>query len=228
MRVLGVIGGMGPAATFDFCSRLTAAMPVRRDQDHPRILVDCDPSVPDRNAAASNAGPDPGPHIARMASGLVQRGADILAMPCNAAHACRPEIERVAPGRLIDMIEASALEATANGANRIGVLAADGCLRAGLYQRAIVARGAQVVRLEPQDQARFMELIYRIKSGDAGLQVRDAMRALAGRLASDGADAVIAGCTEAPLVLDAGDVPAPYVSCTDALVRAVIARLGAP
>jgi aspartate racemase len=225
--VLGVIGGMGPAATFDFCSRLTAAMPARRDQDHPRILVDCDPSVPDRNAAARNNGPDPGPHIARMALGLVQRGADILAMPCNAAHAFRPEIERVTPGRLIDMIDASTAEATANGAARVAILAADGCLRAGLYQRAIAARGAEVMVLEPEDQGRFMELIYRIKSGDAGPQVRDGMRVLAGRLVASGADAVIAGCTEAPLVMDAADVPAPLVSCTDALVRAVITRLQA-
>ena len=69
-KVLGVLGGMGPAATLDFLAKLQAATPVKREQDHLRVLVDINPHVPDRNVSTS----DPGPVLAAMATGRATAG----------------------------------------------------------------------------------------------------------------------------------------------------------
>jgi aspartate racemase len=225
MKTLGVIGGMGPAATFDFCTRLTAAIPARRDQDHPRILVDCDPHVPDRNAARRGEGPSPGPYLAGMARGLKRAGADVLCMPCNAAHAYRAAIEAEAPGQFIDMIDTTADEAAQTGARLVGVLAVDGCLEPDLYQTALRLRGLTPVLLAETDQRAFMQLVYAIKAGVLGPDERRGMSALASRLAESGAQAIIAGCTEAPLALAGETTSTPLIDCTQALVRAVAPRL---
>lgn len=227
MRTLGVIGGMGPAATFDFCSKLTAAAPALRDQDHPRILVDCDPSIPDRNAAIRGAGPSPGPKLAAIARGLVGQGAEVLAMPCNTAHAFREAIEEAEPGALVCIISATLSQVRRTGASRVGVLAAEGCLASGLYQDGLEAEGCAPLLLDGRSQEAFMELIYRIKSGELSEAVRAGMHELASGLALRGAEVIIAGCTEVPLAL--GGTPAglpPVLSSTDALVRAVLLRLG--
>ena len=55
--VLGVLGGMGPAATLDFLAKLQALTPAERDQDHIRTLVDINPQVPDRNDPLNKPGP---------------------------------------------------------------------------------------------------------------------------------------------------------------------------
>lgn len=225
LKTLGVIGGMGPAATFDFCARLTAAMPAARDQDHPRIVVECDPAIPDRNAAMRGEGPSPAPRLAAMAAALIHRGADVLAMPCNTAHVFRAAVDSAAPGALVCMITATVRETVATGARRIGVLAADGCLAGGVYQTALAACGLTSVLPAPEDQRRFMDLVYRVKSGDLGAHTRAGMREVAQRLVADGAEVLIAGCTEAPLALGGEDAPARLVSSTDALVRATILRL---
>jgi aspartate racemase len=225
MRTLGVIGGMGPAATFDFCARLTAAVPAARDQDHPRILVDCDPQVPDRNAAARGEGASPGAYIAGMARRLVTGGAEVLAMPCNTAHAYRSNIEAAASAPFVDMIAAAVDDACAEGVSRIGVLAADGCIAAGLYQDALAARGGVCLLLTADDQVAFMRLLYRIKAGDLGADARAGMAEFAAHLIAQGAAAVIAGCTEVPLVLGADDVRVRLVNSTDSLVRATLAKL---
>ena len=68
---LGVLGGMGPAATLEFLARLQAYTPAEKDQDHFRVLVDINPRVPDRNTPGSGAGPV----LAEMAGAL--RGADL-------------------------------------------------------------------------------------------------------------------------------------------------------
>ena len=76
-----------------------------------------------------------------------------------------------------------------------------------------------LVTLSRDDQARFMDLLARIKGGDLGTEVREGMAALAEALVAEGAEAVIAGCTEAPLVLDPSDVRVPMVDAGEELAR---------
>ncbi len=82
-RTIGVIGGMGPAATLQFIARVQALTPAARDQDHVRLLVDCNPAVPDRNAAVAGSGAAPGPILAQMALGLERAGAEVLVLPAR-------------------------------------------------------------------------------------------------------------------------------------------------
>ncbi len=225
-RTVGVIGGMGPAATVHFMGRVMALTPASADQDHVRLIVDNNGAIPDRNAALRGEGVSPGPVLAGMALGLERAGAQLLVMPCNTAHAFAADI-RVATGLpFIDLIEAACDEALAGGARRLGVLAAEGCRLAGLYPAALARRGAEAVMSADADQVRFMQLLYRIKAGDVGPEVRGGMKHLAGALMAAGAEALIAGCTEVPLVLGPGDVAVPLIDSIDALARATIAAAG--
>ena len=223
MRTVGVIGGMGPAATLDFLTRLHAATPAARDQDHLRVITDSNPQVPDRNAALRGDGPSPGPTLAAMARGLERAGADLLAMPCNAAHGWDADIRAAVSIPFVSMIDA-AIEATTTAVprgSRVGVLAVDATIDAALYQPKLAEAGFDV--LQP-DRAAFMTLIYRIKAGDTGVDVRAAMIALGHRMASDGAALILIACTEVPLVVGSIDLPVITVNATDALVRRVIAE----
>ena len=221
MRTVGVIGGMGPAATLDFLQKLHAATPAKGDEDHLHIITDCNPRVPGRNAAMQGIGPSPGPGLAEMGRGLVAAGAELLAMPCNAAHAWAGDIRAGVDVPFISMIDAAADVIAASGAQRVGVLAADVTLLSGLYRKALAERGIGVIDV---DATLIMPLIMRIKSGDTGPELRAAMAALAAGLVAQGADTVLAACTEIPLVLVQGDVTVPFVDATAALVGAVLAR----
>ncbi len=216
---VGVIGGMGPAATLEFQARLLAATPAARDQDHLRVLVDCNPKIPDRNAAIAGGGPSPGPVLAEMARGLERAGADFLVMPCNTAHAFARDIRSAASIPLLSLIDVTA-DAAANAApgGQAGVLAVDGARAVGLYEAALTERGVTPVLLGADDQRRFMACIYAIKAGDTGAAVRDEVAGLARLLTAGGASVVIAACTELPLVLEPGDVDATLIDSTAVLV----------
>lgn len=222
---VGVLGGMGPLATLDFFAKTLAAADARTDADHIRLLIDCNPFVPDRNAAASG-GESPATILAGMARGLEATGARLLAMPCNAAHAYADAIGAAVDIPFIDMIEetVAAVREQAPGARRVGVLAADGCLHARLYQDALSRARYEAVTLDAPTQEAFMALVYRIKSGDVGAPVRTAMRGFAERLCATGAEVVIAGCTEVPLALSQIDMTAPLIESTSVLARRVVAR----
>ncbi len=219
MKTVGVLGGMGPAATLDFLFKLHAATPAARDEDHLRVITDSDPRVPGRNAALRGDGPSPGPALAAMARGLVGAGAEVLAMPCNAAHQWAGEITAAVPVPFVSMIDAAVEAAARSGARRVGLLAADATLLAGLYRRALAARG-----LEAIETVDAMPGIMRVKAGDTGPATRAAMAALAAELAGQGADVVLMACTEVPLVLGPGDTQVPLIDATAALVDTVLAR----
>lgn len=224
-RTIGVLGGMGPAATADFFGKLLAASGATRDQDHPRILIDCDPTLPDRNAAMRGDGASPGPRLADMARGLERAGAEVLAMPCNTAHAFETEVRTATGLPFVSIVEAVVSETLAARpeVGRVGLLEAQGCREAELYPAAFKASGLSVVRLDDDAQARLMALVWRIKGGDLGEEVCAGMQRLATDLIRNDAEAVVAACTEVPLVLTASDLPVPLIDSTAALARATIA-----
>lgn len=223
-RVVGVLGGMGPAATWDFCQRLLTATPAQRDQDHLRVLVDSDPSVPDRNAALAGRGPSPAPRLAAMARGLERAGAELLCMPCNAAHAFLGEVRTATSVPFVDMIEATVVAACAQAPRlaRVALLATTATLDAGLYARAFEDRGVEVLAMPDERREDAMAVIYAVKRGGFGPEVRAAARRLADLAVAEGAEVLVAACTEIPLVLEAAVVEIPLIVSTDALAAAVV------
>jgi aspartate racemase len=231
---IGVIGGMGPDATVDFFAKLVAASHGGRDQDHLRVVIDNDPSVPDRTAAIEGRGESPAPQLARMARGLVAQGATLLVMPCNSAHAFAAAIVAAAGAvPFVDLIETTvaATRERLPGVQRVGLLATDGTLAARLYHDAYARAGIEALAPLDDDQVGVMAAIYAVKRGGANEAELARLRLACERLVERGAEALIAGCTEIPLLVREGDieragVSVPFISSTDELVVRTLALAG--
>ncbi len=215
--ILGVLGGMGPAATIDFLAKLQALTPAEREQDHIRTIVDINPQVPD----FSDPLVKPGPVLAEMAGALQGAGAQVLAIACNTAHTYADLISRSSGLPLIDMITTASVAARETGARRAGVLGSRPALK--LYREYLAAQGMGMVTLEPDRQAIFMDLIDKIKRGDRSREVRAGVAVLTADLAAGGAETVIAGCTEVPLVFEAGATRLPFIDASETLARRCVA-----
>lgn len=228
--VVGVLGGMGPEATVDFMSEVIGLTDAVRDQDHVRMIVDHNPQVPDRQAAMRGDADPVRRTLADMARRLETAGADFLVMPCNTAHAFYADAASAVSVPFISIIDATveAIREEHPGITRVGLLATDACLASGVYRAALDDAGLELLLPGADAQRRTMELIFRVKAGDTGDAVRAAMSEIAVGLADQGAGAVIAGCTEIPLVLDAVRDGVPLVSSTRVLAsRAVDYASGA-
>ena len=212
---------MGPAATADFLARLVVAAGAARDADHPRVLVDSNPQVPDRNAALAGRGPSPGPALAAMARRLAAAGAEVLAMPCNAAHGWATDIRTAVPdARFVNMIDVAVAGVARLAPRRVGLLAIQATRAARLYHGPLEAAGIAVI--DPDDTG-FAAAVARVKSGDTGPGAHAAIVAIAAGLIAAGADVLLAACTEVPLVLGTADVSVPLVDATATLVEATLA-----
>jgi aspartate racemase len=80
-----------------------------------------------------------------------------------------------------------------------------------------------MVTLDPARQEDFMATLYKIKAGDRGAAVRREMAGYAADLIGGGAEAIIAGCTEVPLVLGAGDLRVEFIDPGELLAKRCVA-----
>jgi aspartate racemase len=210
--LVGVIGGIGPQATLAFFAAVLRNTRVATAFTSVHLLIDCNPTHPDINASLLGIGPSAAPSLRAAARMLESAGARLLVMTCNAAHAYCEDIRASVKIPMLDLIEATAGEASAQlpGGGSVGILATDGCLASGIYQRALVAKGLRPLVLEQTDTATLMQTLRAL-----GPEPSDSARAclidLASRLLDRSADLLIAACTEIPLVLRANDLPAPLL-----------------
>ncbi len=219
---VGVLGGLGPEATVDFMARVLALTPAESDQDHVHMLVDQNPGVPNRQDAILRDGEDPSPALVAMAKRLEGVGCDFLVMPCNTAHAWEVEIRTATTIPFLSIVDAT-VSAIPASVTKVGLMTTPAGLASDCYQRALFDRGIETIEHDAAEVEELMKLVYSIKVGDMGPGVTDGMRELAEALVERGAELIIFGCTEIPIVLDAGDLEVPGLSSTDELAKRTIA-----
>lgn len=198
-----------------------------------------EPRTPDRTAALRGLGPSPLPFLQDSAARLAAMGASHLGVPCNSAHVFVRQALDSGEWRsalaFVDMIDAAAGAAAARGRRAPGILATTGTIGGGLYHRALERLGlSAVVPSDEEQETLVMEAIYGqggIKAGVTVGRPQDLMREAAARLVRRGADALILGCTEVPLVLHGADVridgrSIPLIDSTQELANALRARPG--
>ena len=228
-RVLGVLGGMGPLASAQFMLRLTLLTPAGRDQDHIPAVLWSDPRIPDRGAARAGAGPDPLPALVRGLRGLQAAGCGAVAIPCNTAHGWIAGMRAATSLPILHIVDAAADDLRRQGIppGLVGVLGTPSTLEMRLYQDHLQALGWPCLVPDAAEMARFVTPAIALVKAN---RVADAYAPLAvavALLARHGAQAVVLGCTEIPLGIQAGPAPGiPVVDTIDALARAAVRWAG--
>ena len=93
----GILGGMGVDVTAELLRRIIDATGAAREQDNLPLVVDHNPTVPDRTEAIVRGGANPLPAMKASLARLVQAGADFIAIPCNTAHHYYTQLQAATP-----------------------------------------------------------------------------------------------------------------------------------
>jgi len=147
---------------------------------------------------------------------LRRGGVDAVLVATNTMHLFADEIEKAAGAPLIHIADAAGRAAAGRGARRVGLMGTAYTMEKGFYRdrlrsrfgiEAIVPPGPERVRV---NAIIFEELCRGLFSDDSKKTLRD----IASGLAAAGAEGVILGCTELPLVMKDGDLGVPYWDTT--------------
>ncbi len=228
-KAIGIIGGMGPEATLDLFGKLIRHTDASCDAEHIRVYIDCHTGIPDRTRAILEGGESPVPYIAESAQKLAAMGAEFLLLPCNTSHYYYDEISKASPVPVVHMIRTAAQSLRESGVRRVGVLATDGTLRSGVYQRELEACGIEAVCPEGDDQAAVMRLIYDGIKANAPTFDTTAVEQTLKHLRDAGVERIVLGCTELPVAVARYGIDVPdAVDATDVLARFAVEAAGYP
>ena len=222
-KTLGIIGGMGPLATVKLFEKLVLFTDAHSDQEHLRILIDNNTSIPDRTAYILGIGEDPIPNLIDSATKLKSIGADYLIMPCNTAHYFYDDILKSIDIPFLSMIEETAkyIIKEFKGVKDIGLLATEGTYKANVYDDVFKNYNLNIVKPELEKQKYVMDLIYDIKKGIFHKDFNDFNRVLE-ELKEKNVDIFIMGCTELSVALDLYNLRGNYIDPLEIIAKKAI------
>lgn len=228
-KTIGIIGGMGPLATYDLAEKILDNTVADCDQDNIPVIIDCNTRIADRTEAILHGGADPRPEMKKSAVRLQNAGADVLIMGCNTAHYFYDDVCEGISVPVLHMPRETAKRLAEMGIKKAGVLATDGTCQSGVYEDALRKEGIEPVYPSAEKQKIIMSLIYdHVKAGRLDLSDID-VGAVIEEMQTEGAEILILGCTELPIAFEIiGEEDLPVIDPTDVLARAAVSFAGAP
>jgi len=224
MKKLGILGGMGPAASAEFITRIISKTPAKCDQDHIPFVLWNEPRIPDRSTNMQSGNDLPLPWLQEGIKGLKHAGCDRIVIPCNSAHFWYSQLSKLGVPilHIVDSV-AEELENLNLSGKKIGILGTQGTIESGLYQYHLNRLGWECIVPCKEEMVGLVtpaiSLIKANKFREPQMLLIRAIHSLIDR----GAEAIVLGCTELPLVIRlSSEEGIPIVNSIDSLVNIVL------
>ena len=217
MRTLGLIGGMTWHSTLDYYRLINKGVHERLGGSHSAELlllsIDFEP-VEEMQGRGDWAGM--GRLMASWGKRLEDAGAEGLVICTNTMHRLAGEVERAVKIPLIHIADATAVAVKKAGMSTVALLGTRYTMELDFYRgRLEKEHGLKVLIPEEPGRTTVHDVIYReLASGTIRDDSRQAYVAVINDLVRRGAQGVILGCTEIPLLIKAADSPIPVFDTT--------------
>lgn len=226
MKILGVVGGLGPMATAYFMQLVTAMTDASVDQEHIRMYIASYPGIPDRTkfilGESSNS---PVMNMVAEGKSLKCMGAEIIAIPCVTAHFFHQELESEIGLPVVNVMEETGKYLKERGIHKAGLMATDGTVRSMIFQNALRAFDIEVVIPDAERQRLVMNIIY--NDVKAGREINmNSFASVSKMLKEEGAEVIILGCTELSIVKRDHSLEAGYLDVLEILAMRAVSECG--
>ena len=219
---IGILGGMGPAATILLQQRILDTTNVETDGDHLPLIIDMNTQVPSRiNFLVHGRGKSPGPVLARMAKGLQQNGADVIVMPCCTAHHFADEIIESVSIPFLNMVQLVCAEVAqrVEPGSKVGILASPATKKIELFKRQLQSLGLQ--EHYPENMNAMLAAIETIKKSGPRADAIEQVKSAIVDLEKSQVKAIIVGCSEFSLISSQLGSDVPIVDAVSVLTQSI-------
>lgn len=220
---IGILGGMGPAATVELFQNIVTGTNVKNDQDHIETIILNDPKVPDRTKYILGQGESPIPIMKQNIGRLQDAGASVVMIPCMTAHTFIEELQNGLSIPIINGIELINSYLQRYYPNKkVGLLATTGSVNSKVYPKYIEN---EVIVPNEFLQKQLMHLIYGregIKAGNTGDHIVKGIQDIVEKMESKSIELIISGCTELGLVINSNNISLPVIDPLQLLAKKAI------
>jgi aspartate racemase len=219
-RCLGLVGGLGPGATFYYYRGLLAAHEAAGRTA--RLLIAHVDLNRVRGFVENNERVGLARYLAGFISSLAAGGAEMVAIVAITPHICAAELTAISPLPLIDIVSEVAAEIRARDLKRVALLGTRFTVESRMFDRlgvdVIMPKAEEIEQIHNA----YMDVLYD-RSTPAQI---DGLRQLARTLiARDGAQAVLLAGTDLSTVLNEDNAGFPTIDCAAAHITTIGKRL---
>ena len=228
MRILGIVGGLGPESTIDYYRSIIAGVRTRKsDAGYPHIVINS--LDPDKVLATLDAGrPDElANYIASGVDLVVRAGAQFGFIAANTPHLVFDEVQRRSPIPLISIVLATVDQAKSLGLKKVGLLGTGFTMRASFYADEFRRAGiTMVVPGEADRQFIHQKYVGELLKNKFLPDTRAAILNIAERMKDENAvEAIVLAGTELPLILRDSATDLKFLDTTVIHVEAIVNEL---
>lgn len=225
MKTIGLIGGMSWESSLEYYRIINEEVKSRLGGFHscPSVMVSVDFSTVERLQHQGDW--DGLTELLAGAALQAQRGGAELAVICtNTMHKLFDAVQARLEIPLVHIADAAGQEALRLGLNTVGLLGTRFTMEQGFYRERLEQQGLKVLIPAAEDRETVHRVIYgELVMGRFTEEARQQFREIIGRLQEAGAEGIVLGCTEIPLLVKPGDVPVPLLDTTALHARLAVA-----
>jgi aspartate racemase len=216
VRRLGILGGMAWPSTAEAYRLINTEVRRRLGGVHSAELIVWSVDFAEhQRLQRAGAWDEAGGHLADAAARLEAAGAEGLLLCTNTMHRVADAITDAVDIPLIHIADATATAIRSDGHTRVGLLGTRYTMELDFYRGRLEDHGLDVLVPSESDRGTVHDVIYgELVHGDVRDDSRDRFRAIAADLVAQGAEGIIAGCTEIELLLGPDDVAAGFYPTT--------------
>jgi aspartate racemase len=224
VKTLGLLGGMTWESTLEYYRRLNQGVKARHGSLHSaRCLLYSFDFQELADLQSSGHWEELGDLLVERARLLEKGGAELLLICANTMHKLAERVRRGIGIPLVHIVEETAKTILGLGLERVGLLGTRITTEDGFYADCLEARGIRTLLPAASDRAELQRIIFEeLALGRLEPASRSTCLRIAGELAQRGAQAVVLGCTELPLLLANSPAPLPWLDTLDIHVRAAV------
>lgn len=224
---LGVIGGLGPIATAHFMELVIKMTDACTDQEHLDMIIYNFSSIPDRTSyILDNTKKNPLPDIIKIGKALTEQKVDFIAIPCITAHYFGDALQEEITAPVIHIVRETVAHLKENGITKAGIMATDGTITAGLFQKELENNGITPIVPSKDYQTDVMSLIYDCVKADKPADMEKFNR-VKNELQKNGAETIILGCTELSLIKRDYPIGKGFIDAMEVLAQKSVLKCGA-
>ncbi len=224
-KTIGVLGGMGAAASANFYQ---AVVKIAQEQYHATEDTDFPPMFI-YNYPLTGFGEtgflDEEAVKLQLIKGVQKMqdiGVDFIVIPCNTVHFFLKEMQQNISIPIISILEVTAQNVEKNLYKKVGILSSRSTKEYKLYENIVKNKGVDVVLTNDDEQSLVDTIIGHVIAGTQDMNDVQILNNIIMRFKQEGAESVILGCTELPLAISQKDSELVLLNTISLLAEAAL------
>ncbi len=225
LKTIGILGGMGPAASAHFYQQLITQAQTQygaiQDNNYPPMIIYNLPLANFDETGVTNSVLVKEQLITAVKM-LEQSGADFIVIVCNTVHAYINTLQSSIDIPILNILEITAQQVAAHNLTTVGILSSATTRELQLYENQLTQHKITTLHVTNDQQIELDNIILQVMTGKATEHDAAQLQLIGNSLIKNSAEGIIIGCTELPLALSTTSFTMPMVNSTQTLIQATL------